>query len=313
MQVQGLYAGSTPGVAKMPFQRKAELAAGLIERGLAFNLGQTGATQTMRQARGTTKKLRSTARCPTSTARSTRMCKPRTYAPKVFVSIFQASPIPAVIGPFNYIDLRAHLSQIHFRSCRDQQLPRGERYCQGQSLFGAGRARTGHPGRGRQPICKRLPRSREWFREDAQLQSANAVPDQSKRQFEQGLIAKVDADRNEVQALTHQQRLLSLKNDLAKQKINLARMIGLLPNDQYDLLRRSALRARYPALAVEACTPRKLPGARQTRKLPTRKCAPPSAPHSAARAERHRPARSHRRLRRHRCQPQSTARPRYMA
>ncbi len=71
--------------------------------------------------------------------------------------------------------------------------------------------------------------------EEAQLQSANAVFDQSKQQQGQGLIAKVDADRNEVQALTHQQRLLSLKNDLAKQKINLARMIGLPPNDQYDL------------------------------------------------------------------------------
>ena len=59
--------------------------------------------------------------------------------------------------------------------------------------------------------------------------------DQSQQQLGQGLIAKVDADRNQVQALTHQQRLLSLKNDLAKQKINLARMIGLPPNDQYDI------------------------------------------------------------------------------
>jgi outer membrane protein TolC len=71
--------------------------------------------------------------------------------------------------------------------------------------------------------------------EESQLESANAVFDQSKQQLGQGLIAKVDADKNEVQALTHQQRLLSLQNDLAKQKINLARMIGLPPNDQYDL------------------------------------------------------------------------------
>jgi outer membrane protein TolC len=71
--------------------------------------------------------------------------------------------------------------------------------------------------------------------EDAQLQSANAVYERSVQQLDQGLIAKVDADRNEVQALTHQQRLLSLKNDLAKQKINLARMIGLPVNDRYDL------------------------------------------------------------------------------
>ena len=45
----------------------------------------------------------------------------------------------------------------------------------------------------------------------------------------------MDADKNQVQALTHQQRLLSLQNDLAKQKINLARMIGLPPNDQYEI------------------------------------------------------------------------------
>ena len=58
---------------------------------------------------------------------------------------------------------------------------------------------------------------------------------QSTQQFEQGLIAKVDADQNEVQTLTHRQRLLSLQNELAKQKINLARMIGLPPNDHYDI------------------------------------------------------------------------------
>src|SRR6266851_5682511 len=51
VQVQGAYAGSTPGVAKMPFNGKLGLREAIV-RGLAFNLGQTGATQTMRQADG---------------------------------------------------------------------------------------------------------------------------------------------------------------------------------------------------------------------------------------------------------------------
>ena len=34
---------------------------------------------------------------------------------------------------------------------------------------------------------------------------------------------------------TQQQRLFSLQNDLAKQKIDLARMTGLPPNDQYEI------------------------------------------------------------------------------
>src|SRR5260370_1408144 len=50
-----------------------------------------------------------------------------------------------------------------------------------------------------------------------------------------GLVAQIDVNRSHVQMLTQQQRLVSLENDLAKQKINLARIVGLPPNDRYDL------------------------------------------------------------------------------
>src|ERR1700720_3501195 len=39
VQVQGVYAGSTPGVANMPFNGKLGLGEA-IQRGLAYNLGQ---------------------------------------------------------------------------------------------------------------------------------------------------------------------------------------------------------------------------------------------------------------------------------
>src|SRR5580700_10931005 len=58
VQVQGAYAGSTPGVAKMPFSGKLGLREA-IERGLAYNLGQTGAAQAVRQAQGQSKAARS--------------------------------------------------------------------------------------------------------------------------------------------------------------------------------------------------------------------------------------------------------------
>src|ERR1700689_2554760 len=51
VQVQGAYAGSTPGVANMPFNGKLGLQEA-VKRGLAYNLGQTGATQALRQAQG---------------------------------------------------------------------------------------------------------------------------------------------------------------------------------------------------------------------------------------------------------------------
>jgi outer membrane protein TolC len=88
--------------------------------------------------------------------------------------------------------------------------------------------------------------------EQAQVQSANAEFDQSTQQFQQGLVAKVDADRSEVQSLTHKQRLLSLQNDLAKQKINLARMIGLPANDQYDLSDEVPFSAAAPLTMEDA-------------------------------------------------------------
>ena len=69
----------------------------------------------------------------------------------------------------------------------------------------------------------------------AQLDTANALYQQTSQRRAVGLVAQVDVGRSQVQALTQQQRLISLQNDFAKQKINLARMLGLPPTDQYEL------------------------------------------------------------------------------
>ena len=58
VQVQGAYAGSTPGAAKMPFDGKLGLRDA-VQRGLAYNLGETGATQALRQSQGQSKVARS--------------------------------------------------------------------------------------------------------------------------------------------------------------------------------------------------------------------------------------------------------------
>ena len=232
VQVQGAYAGSTPGVAKMPFSGKLGLREA-IQRGLAYNLGQTGATQALRQAQGQSKVSLSSL-LPNFNGTINENVQTTDLRAEGFRFNFPGFSIPAVIGPFNYVDFRAHLSQSildltainNYRAASD--VAKANRYSAQDAreliVLAVGGA-----------YLQTIAAKARMASEDAQLQSANAVFDQSKQQFDQGLIAKVDADRNEVQALTHQQRLLSLKNDLAKQKINLARMIGLPPNDQYDL------------------------------------------------------------------------------
>jgi len=232
VQVQGAYAGSTPGVANMPFNGKLGLREA-IQRGLAYNLGQTGATQALRQAQGQSKVALSSL-LPNLNGTVNENVQTTDLRAEGFRFNFPGFSFPAVLGPFNYIDFRAHLSQSvldltainNYRAAND--VAKANRYSAQDAreliVLAVGGAYL-------QTIAARA----RMASEESQLQSANAVFDQSKQQLEQGLIAKVDADRNEVQALTHQQRLLSLKNDLAKQKINLARMIGLPPNDQYDL------------------------------------------------------------------------------
>jgi outer membrane protein TolC len=50
--------------------------------------------------------------------------------------------------------------------------------------------------------------------------------------------------------LTQRQRVLSLENDLAKQKINLARMTGLPPNDRYEITNNVPFSAA-PVISVD--------------------------------------------------------------
>jgi outer membrane protein TolC len=232
VQVQGAYAGSTPGIAKMPFNGKLGLQEA-IRRGLAYNLGETGATQALRQAQGQSRAALSNL-LPNLNGTINENVQTTDLKALGFRFNFPGFAIPAVIGPFNYIDLRAHLSQTfldltainNYRAARD--VANANRYSAQDAreliVLAVGGA-----------YLQTIAAKARMASEESQLNSANAGYDQSKQQNEQGLIAKVDADRSQVQALTHQQRLLSLKNDLAKQKINLARMIGLPANDQYDL------------------------------------------------------------------------------
>jgi outer membrane protein TolC len=60
-----------------------------------------------------------------------------------------------------------------------------------------------------------------------QLNTARAVYDRAVNLKDSGVVAGIDVLRAQVQLQSQQQRLLSIQNDLAKQKLNLARAIGL--------------------------------------------------------------------------------------
>ena len=162
--------------------------------------------------------------------------------------------MPAVVGPFNYMDLRARLSQTvldltawkNYKSANENL--RANQFSSQDSrdlvvlAVGcvyievlAGKAR----------VQSAL----------AQLDTANALYQQASQQRSAGVMAQVDVDRTQVEALTQRQRVTSLQNDFAKQKINLARITGLPPNDQYDLSDDVPFSAA-PPITVEAALKR---------------------------------------------------------
>src|SRR5579863_6343236 len=193
VQVQGAYAGSTPGVANMPFNGKLGLREA-IQRGLAYNLGQTGATQAMRQSEGQSKVALS-GLLPNLNGTINENVQTTDLRAQGFRFSFPGFSIPAVIGPFNYIDLRAHLSQSvldlaainNFRAA--SEIAKANRYAAQDARELIVLAVGGS-------YLQTIAAKARVASEEAQLESANAVFDQSKQQFEQGLIAKVDADKN---------------------------------------------------------------------------------------------------------------------
>src|SRR6202049_4941306 len=234
VQVQGPYAGSANSTGKIPFSGKLSLREA-IDRGLAYNLGAVDLAQSVRQAQGASRVARS-ALLPNLNGSVSETYETENLRALGFRFNFPIAGFifPTLIGPFNYLDARASLSQNivdltalnNYRSAaavsRSNQL---------SSLDAQDLVVLVVGGTYLQVLAAkaRVDSAR------AQLDTANALYQQTLQQRSVGLVAQIDANHSQIQALTEQQRLLSLQNDLAKQKINLARLTGLPPTAQYDL------------------------------------------------------------------------------
>ena len=234
IQAQGPYAGSTLSTAKRPFSGTLSLREA-VARGLAYNLGTVGLTLAMQQAHGQALVSRSALLPNLNGTLSENVQQIDLRAQGLRISSpFPGVGIPAIVGPFNYFDLRAHLTQTvadftalnNYRSARETL--RANEFL-GQDAKDLVVLAVG--GAYLQVIAAqaRVVSAR------AQLEAANALYQQTAQQRAVGLVAQIDVNKNQVQALTQQQRLATLQNDLAKQKINLARLTGLPPNENYAL------------------------------------------------------------------------------
>ena len=233
IQVQGLYAGSASSLARTPFSGRLSFLEA-IERGMAYNLGAINLNQAVRQAHAQVSVARS-ALLPNLNGNLTEVVQQTDLTVLGLRFSIAGVTLPTVVGPFNYFDLRATLNQTvadltavnNYRSAKE--VLRANQYSAQDArdliILAVG-------GSYLQVIAAkaRVESAR------AQLATSNALYRQSVDQRKVGVLAQIDVNRGEVLMLTQQQRLISLENDLAKQKINLARLTGLPPTDQYETI-----------------------------------------------------------------------------
>jgi outer membrane protein TolC len=234
IQTAGPYTGSALSTAKMPFSGKLSLREA-VARGLEYNLGAVGLTLAMRQAHGQAQVVRSALMPNISGSLSETVQQIDLRAEGLRISSpIPGFGIPSIVGPFNYFDLRARLTQTvadltawnNYRSARET-LHANEFFAQDSKdlvVLAVGGA-----------YLQVIAAGARVESAKAQLETANALYEQTAQQRSVGLLAQIDVNKSQVQVLTQKQRLASLQNDFAKQKINLARLTGLPPNDRYEL------------------------------------------------------------------------------
>jgi outer membrane protein TolC len=153
-----------------------------------------------------------------------------------------AGPLPHVIGPFSYFDARISATQRVFdwksiqkyrssavgenvagynlKDARDLVvLATGNAYL--QAIAGAARVETAQ----------------------AQVETAQALYKKAVAQQQAGVAPAIDTLRAQVEFQARQQQLIAATNDFAKQKISLARVIGLNARQEFELADKSPYEA----------------------------------------------------------------------
>jgi outer membrane protein TolC len=142
--------------------------------------------------------------------------------------------IATVVGPYNYFALQANLSQtvVNLTAIDNYRAAKATARASQYSLQDARDLVTLAVGGAYLQVLAAQARVESA---QAQLDTANAVFHQSSEQHQEGVLGRLNVDQSQLQSLAQQQQIISLRTDLAKQKINLARLTGLSPNADYQL------------------------------------------------------------------------------
>jgi outer membrane protein TolC len=142
--------------------------------------------------------------------------------------------VPRVIGPFGYFDSRAYLNQTVF----DWESIQRERSSQAELKS----AEYGYKNARELVVTVVVANYLLLIADQSEVASAESQEDTAKALFQQtsdqhtaGLAAAVDVLRSQVELQSRQQKLIVARNNLEKQKLVLARAIGLPPGQKFEI------------------------------------------------------------------------------
>jgi outer membrane protein TolC len=207
-----------------------------LKMGLRYNLGGIDAEQSSQRAKGENIVARS-ALYPNLSGALRENVEQIDLASFGFKFSFPPSlgiHLPNIVGPFNYFDLRGYLTQRvadlqairNYRSAREEQRA---------AEFSAADSREIVVFVVTAAYLQVLAESARVDSAKVQVDSAQTIFQQASDRFTAGLSAKIDMTRSQVELQTEQQRLTTEETDFAKQKIALARLIGLSPAQSFTL------------------------------------------------------------------------------
>lgn len=154
-------------------------------------------------------------------------------------------PVPRVIGPFNYFDARASLSQSVF-NFKDLEQERAATERLKSATFNYKDARELVVLAVGNSYLLAIADAARIETGEAQVTNAQALYDKAVDQQKAGLSPAIDTLRSQVELQTRQQQLIAARNDFAKQKLSLARIIGLPPGQEFLLTEKAPYQAMTP-------------------------------------------------------------------
>ena len=216
-----------------------------IDRGLRNNLGLLLSGDQTTLARGERWKELSNL-LPSLSARVQEDVQTQSLTALGFKSNVFPFPVPRVIGPFNYFDARASFSQALF-NFHDLEKERAASESLKSAQYTYKDARELVVLAVGNAYLMAIATAARIETTDAQVKNAQALYNKAVDQQKAGLNPSIDTLRSQVELQTRQQQLIAARNDYAKQKLSLARVIGLPPGQEFVLTEK----APYQALTAQ--------------------------------------------------------------